>query len=114
MAEDKRANPYPYPTAEEVQAAPGEREVKAARNIMVRHIEGIPKRAYLLGDYDHAPVLKGALDLVGLCYDIVDQIDDLNQSGKLGDKEFRYLIDINAEMVAMLEHHGCPATKTEG
>jgi len=76
MAEDKKANPYPYPTAEEVAAAPGERGIKAARNIATRRFEGIPGRAFLLGSNDHSPMLRGIADLTELCYRILDEFGE--------------------------------------
>lgn len=97
MAEDKRANPYPYPTAEEVEAAPGTREQKAARNIAGRHFDGIPIRPLLMGDNDHSPMMRGIVDLTTLCYKLLDQY---NASGGK-DENFD-------ELRKMLEHHGRP------
>lgn len=72
-------NPYPHPTAEEVEAAPGDRAQKAARNIASRAFDGIPRRAFLLGDADHSPVVKGIVDLTTLCYDLIDEVDRQNE-----------------------------------
>lgn len=110
MAEDKRANPYPYPTAEDVAAAPGGREIKAARNIVSRKTRGIPQRGFLLGESDHSPVVQGVLDLTTLCYKLVEQIDEMNRAGAL-DEEHGPLLDLNAELVGMLEDHGCPTSQ---
>lgn len=100
MAEDKRANPYPYPVASEVEAAPGTREQKAARNIMVRHIEGIPKRGFLLGQSDNSPIMRGVHDLTTVVYEMTDAI----RRGAEHD-----VLAQHADVVeAMMEHHGCP------
>lgn len=97
MAEDKRANPYPITTAAEVEAAPGSREQKAARNIATRQFKGIPSRAFLLGQNDHSPVLRGVADLTGLCYEVLDEFaEESNASPKL------------LALRNMLEDHGCP------
>lgn len=97
MAEDKRANPYPYPTAEEFHAAPGTREQKAARCIAARKFGGIPTRAFLLGDNDHSPLMLGLVDLTTLCYRILDEFAEENNGHP------RLL-----ELCSMLEDHGCP------
>lgn len=97
MAEDKRANPFPYPTATEVLAAPGGRELKAARNIVTRYIEGIPKRGFILGDNDHSAIMRGVQDLTTEVYTLLDSLDGV--------------MNPQIESVrAMLEHHGCPDT----
>lgn len=104
MAEDKRANPYPYPTATEVEAAPGTREEKAARNVVTRYIKGIPSRGYLLGESDHAPIVKGVRDLTEACYALLDAA----YAGEPVD------IQIN-NLQAILETHGLPTeTETNG
>lgn len=100
MAEDKLQNPYPYPTAAEVETFEGTREQKAARNIVSRHITGIPKRGYLKGDCDHAPVLKGVVDLTSACYALLDEIgkDDMHDA-----------IEKAADRLHLLmEDHRCP------
>ena len=82
MAEDKRANPFPYLTAEEFAAS-----------------EGTPTRAFLLGDNDHSPMMKGVLDLTTLCYKLLDEhAQDPNAS------------DTFVELRDMLEDHGCPTS----
>lgn len=97
MTEDKRANPYPYPTAEEFHAAPGTREQKAARCIAARKFGGIPSRAFLLGENDHSPLMLGLLDLTTLCYRLLDEhAEDPDAS------------DTFVELRDMLEDHGCP------
>lgn len=113
MAEDKRANPYPYPTAEDVRNAPGDRTIKAARNIISRRIDGIPKRAYVTGENDHAIILQGIHDLTTVCYKLIDAIDNtapLHGDSPLPDA----VIDANAELVAMLEDHRCPEPTATG
>lgn len=98
----ERANPYPNATPAEVEAAPGGREIKAARNIAVRKFGGIPVRAFLLGENDHSPMLKGVVDLTTACYALLD-------SWKNGDHEgFQTKA---AELEDMLEDSGLgPAT----
>lgn len=96
MAEDKRANPFPFPTAAEVEAVGGERHLKAARNIAVRGFNGIPKRGFLLGSSDHSPVMRGIVQLTSLCYEILDEFaEESNTHPKL------------LELRDMLEDHGC-------
>lgn len=102
MAEDKRANPYPYPTAQEVEAAPGSREKKAARNIAVRHMAGIPIRAFLLGQNDDSPMMRGIVDLTTAVYELLDQIDTPGATLSSVDR-----------IREMLEHHGCPRAKED-
>lgn len=100
MAEDKRANPYSTATAAEVEAAPGSREEKAARNIAVRRFGGIPRRAFLLGNNDHSPVVKGIVDLTTLCYEVLDEFaEESNAHPKL------------LALRDMLEDHGCPTSQ---
>lgn len=103
MADDKRSNPYPFPTAEEVAAAPGDRADKAARNIVSRRIDGIPKRGYVLGDCDHAPVVKGVRDFAEAVYSLLDALVD----DGLGNNPTQ--IDDAARKVAeIMEDHRCP------
>lgn len=114
MAEDKRANPYPYPTAAEVAAVPGDRAVKASRNIAVNQFGGIPRRAFLLGGNDHSPVMKGLIAFVGKVYDLVDTIDAANGASEVPSvEEWLQIIDANAALVEMMEHHGCPDANPE-
>lgn len=75
MAEDKRANPFQYPTREEAKAAPGTREQKAARFVVTRKMGGIPTRAFLVGDNDHSAVMQGVLDLTTAAYTLFESID---------------------------------------
>lgn len=105
MAEDKRSNPYPYPTAEEVEAAPGDRADKAARNIVSRRIDGIPKRGYVLGDCDHAPVVKGVRDFVEAVYAFMDELDE-DDDNKLTPATREAL----NRMDAMMDEHRCPTS----
>lgn len=111
MAEDKRANPYPYLTAAEFEASEGTREEKGARCIAARRFGGVPTRAFLLGDNDHSPMMKGVLEFVGAVYKLVDRIDEANLNDKPNElptaEEWGKIIDQNAEIVAMLEDHGC-------
>lgn len=109
MAEDKRANPYPYPTAQEVEAAPGSREKKAARNIAVRHMAGIPIRAFLLGQNDDSPMMRGIVDLTTGVYELLDLV---NSTPRPVGEDGGSALDTAARRVHdMLEHHGCPKAK---
>jgi hypothetical protein len=108
MAEDKRSNPYPFPTAAEIEAAPGDRETKAARNIMVRNVPGIPRRPFLLGDSDHAPILQGVKDLTTVCWAVIDAI---HAEQDMSAEEFarsQATMDAVDRMEAILCDHGCP------
>lgn len=98
-----RSNPIPFPTAEEVEAAPGDRAIKAARNIVSRRIEGIPKRGYIMGECDHAPVVKGIRDLTEAIYDFMDKLDG-DDANKLT-PETREALN---RMDAILDDHRCP------
>lgn len=73
--DSRAANPYPYVTREEAAAAPGDRIAKAARNIATREFQGIPQRAFLLGDNDHSPVMKSLRSFVGPVYELLALID---------------------------------------
>lgn len=99
--DSRQANPFPFPIASEVEAAPGTREQKAARNVIARHVQGIPRRAILLGDNDHAPIPRGVLDLVAAVYELLDWVatDEDSPSGE---------IQAKAAVVKILNHHGCP------
>ena len=98
----ERANPYPNATPAEVEAAPGGREIKAARNIAVRRFGGIPVRAFLLGESDHSPMLKGIVDLTTACYALLDSWKDGDETA------FREKAE---ELESMLEDTGIgPAT----
>lgn len=96
----ERHNPFPYPTAAEVEQAPGSREEKAARNVVVRHIPGLARRDYLLGNNDHAPILAGIRDLTGACYALLDALYTDSTIMELPPQ-----VDALREM---LEQHGCP------
>jgi len=102
MAEDKRANPFPHLTAEEFEASEGTREQKGARCIAARRFGGIPTRAFLLGDNDHSPVMKGLHEFSAAVYGLLD-------AWKAGDESaFREKAE---EVEAMLEDHGCPTSR---
>lgn len=106
----ERQNVYPYPTATDVANAPGDRADKAARNIVSRRIEGIPKRGYIMGECDHAPVVKGIRDLTEAIYDFMDKLDG-DDANKLT-PETREALN---RMDAILDDHRCPeaAPQTE-
>lgn len=108
------ATPFRDVTASEVEAAPGSREQKAARCIAARKFGGIPTRTFLLGDNDHSPMMKGIVDLTTEVYKLADLIQNagegINASGGPPTAEqWGTILDQNAEIVAMLEDHGCPA-----
>lgn len=92
-----RNNPFPFPTAEEVEAAPGDRAIKAARNIVSKRIDGIPKRGYVLGDCDHAPVVQGVRDFAEEVYVLLDSLEG----------EMNPQIEIVRKM---MEDHRCPTS----
>lgn len=113
MAEDKRANPFPHLTAAEFEASVGTREQKGARCIAARRFGGIPTRAFLLGDNDHSPMMKGVLEFVSATYRLVDLIANAGEGihasgGPPTAEQWGAILDQNAEIVAMLEDHGCP------
>ena len=110
MAEDKRANPYPFPTATDAENAPGDRATKAARNIASRRFTGIPKRAYILGDADGAPIVQGVRDFADAVYALVDLIDGAPSNGEPSAEVWGRIIDQNAEIVALMEDHRCPTS----
>lgn len=99
----ERHNPFPYPIASEVDAAPGTREIKAARIIMARPFKsGIPSRGYLLGDCDHAPILQSVASLTAACYALLDAIEASECAG----------VGTEAEALrTLMEDHGCPETR---
>lgn len=99
----ERHHDYPFPTAADVEAATGGREIKAARNIMVRNIPGLIRRPYLMGDSDHAPILRGVADLTTACYALLDDLELSANGGALTEGSPA------AKLKAMLEDHGCPA-----
>lgn len=102
----ERHNPFPFPIASEVEAMTGSRELKAARNVVARgHKGSIPGRGFLLGESDHAPVVKGVLALTTVCYRLLDAIPADQLNGTLGE-EARTLREI-------MEDHGCPETRDE-
>lgn len=68
----ERDNPFPFPTAAEIEASPGTREEKSARFVISRHIQGIPSRGYLLGDCDNAPIYRGVKDLTTAAWAVLD------------------------------------------
>lgn len=98
-------NPYPFPTAAEVAMWSVNRETDAARNIMARHISGIPRRPFLNGSSDHSPVFKGVLDLTTAVYRLLDAY----HAGPDGiDHDIPAMREAVIVLEAMLEEHGCP------
>jgi hypothetical protein len=51
------------------------REMAAARLIVSREIGGIPYRPYLMGDSDHAPVVKAVAGFAGKVYGLLDALE---------------------------------------
>lgn len=82
----ERDSQYPYPTRAEVDAMPGDRALKAARNIMVRNVTGVPRRPFLMGENDHAPILNGVKDLTEAVYEVLDAIPPDQMNGTLREK----------------------------
>lgn len=99
----ERDNQYPHVTAEQWEDIKRNtpREVVAARALIARNITGVPKRPYLVGDNDHAPILRGLVEFTTEVYKLVDAIDAANP-GLTGDPADR-IIDANAEIVSMME-----------
>lgn len=104
----ERSSQYPFPTATDALSAPGDRADKAARNIVSRRIDGIPKRGYIMGDCDHAPIVQGVRDLAEVIYDFMDKLDG-DDDNKLT-PETREALN---RMDAMLDDHRCPEAPTE-
>lgn len=76
MPDEKRDNPFPHPTLDEILAAPGSREEKSARYVATRHfVGGIPSRAFLLGENDHSSMMQGIRDLVTATFALLDALE---------------------------------------
>lgn len=73
----ERDNQYPNVTYEEWDTIKQgvSREVWASRVIIANQILGIPNRPYLLGQGDHAPIVKGVSEFAGAVYALLDSID---------------------------------------
>jgi hypothetical protein len=71
MPQELEAN-FPHVTAEQWADMEAPREILAARLVVSRHITGIPKRAYLTGTADNAPVVRGVADLAAAAYALLD------------------------------------------
>lgn len=109
------ATPFRDATASEVEAAEGSREQKAARFIAARRFGGIPTKAFLLGNNDHSPMMKGIVDLTTEVYKLADMIAGAGEGphasgGPPTAEQWAAILDQNAEIVAMLEDHGCPTS----
>lgn len=97
-------NPAPTTAAAEIESSPGDRAAKAARFIVVRHIPGGPRRTYLIGDNDHAPILAGVRDLTAACFKVLDAENEYLNRGT-PDR-----VDLSAaimELAELLADHGC-------
>lgn len=75
-SEDKMANPTAAPTLAEVREWQSQVDpaTAAARNIYVRHTDGVMRRPFLRGDSDHAPIFKGVRDLTQACYEVLEEL----------------------------------------
>lgn len=75
----ERDNQYPNVTYEEWDSIKQgvSREVLAARVIIANQILGIPNRPYLLGQGDHAPIVKGVSEFAGVVYALLDALDHI-------------------------------------
>lgn len=96
----ERASQFPVTTAAEVEAAPGGREIKAARNIAVRKFDGIPNRAFLLGHNDGSPMVRGIAEFTEEVYRLLDSLEG----------------EINPQIETvrkMMEDHRCPPATVE-
>ena len=107
---NSRNDPFPYPTAAEVDEAPGSRIDKAARNIVSARIQGIPRRAFLLGHNDKAPVVQSVREFISVVADLIDSIPPAELTGSL-----RAAV---VEVEAMMMDHKCgdqvaPALKVD-
>lgn len=100
--DSRRADPFPYPTAAEIENAPGDRAIKAARNIVTRRVHGIPRKSFLLGESDRAPVLQGVADFTAAVYDLIDKIPAADLNGSLREKA-HYLESMMADTGAPLD-----------
>lgn len=93
-------------------ASPGGREIKAARNIVSRRIDGIPKRGYIMGDCDSAPVIQGVADMTTAAYALLDAMESLPYTEELPAAATVTLRMM--ELKAMMEEHRCPPATAEG
>lgn len=82
----ERDSQFHHLTRAEVDEMPGDRQTKAARNLMVRNITGIPRKAFLTGDNDHAPILRGLVDVTAAAYDLLDAIPADQMNGTLRER----------------------------
>lgn len=75
----ERESQYPVITPEEWEKIKAEvpREIAAARVTMASKITGIPRRPYLTGSSDSAPVLQGVAELARLVYVLLDATNDI-------------------------------------
>jgi len=101
----ERENQYPYPTATDAANAPGDREIKAARYVVARNIQGLFRRAYIMGESDSAPIVQGVHDLTKACYKVLDVFADRFEDSSEA--------DALAELEAILTDHGCPEETTD-
>ena len=79
--DSRRSDPYPHPTAAEIAAAPGDAIIRAARNIIVRNVQGIPRRGYLLGHNDKAPVVQAVAEFVSAVDKLLMAIPSADYNG---------------------------------
>lgn len=67
----ERENQYPHLTADDWQKIREEHDPAdtAARAIVARHITGVPRRAFLVGENDHSSVMQGVRDYTAAVLD---------------------------------------------
>ena len=69
----ERENQFPSVTAAEWQEIMEQHDPAqtAARAVVARHITGVPRRAFLIGDNDHSTVMRGVLDYTAAVLDLL-------------------------------------------
>lgn len=107
---NSRNDPYPYPTAAEVDQAPGDYFDKATRNIVASKIDGIPRRAFLMGDNDKSSIMQAVREFVVAVDGIISSIAPADLSGSLREAV--------AKVEGMMLDHKCgdqvaPTLKTD-
>lgn len=101
----ERENQFPMPTAGEVEEVPGHPAVKAARNIVSRHITGIPKRGYVMGTCDSAPILRAVAEFAEAVQEMIAAIPDSQLNGSLRDRVY--------DVREMMADSKCPTSRAQ-
>lgn len=75
----ERESQYPHVTREDWEKIKAEtpRARTAARAVIVRQITGAPRRGYLTGDSDHAPILRGVEEFMDKVWALLDSLDHI-------------------------------------